>query len=80
MMCGFYWHSNYMGCTIVRLNKQRGKECGPVGFQSPPCVSVAPPAAFLHTLSEVLLRVPAAPDCGPPVKTPPAQFTAQQKL
>ena len=56
------------------------KECRPVGFRSPPCVSVVPPAASPRTPALALLRAPAAPDCWPPVPTPPGQFPAQQKL
>lgn len=56
------------------------KECRPVVFQSPPCVSLAPPAAFPRTPAVALLTAPAVPERGPHGKCPPGQFTAQQKL
>lgn len=85
----FAWHKRFgicehwrcMWCTMLRVNAWiRSEECRPVGFQSPPCVSVVPPAASRRTPASVSLTAPAAPQCWPPVKSPPVQFTAQQKL
>lgn len=75
------WHWFLLAVKLYVMSKWiRSKECRPVAFQSPPCVSVVPPAASRRTPAVAFLRASASPDCEPPVQTPPGQFTAQKKL
>lgn len=61
--------------TIQRVVWVRVQKCRPAGFQSPPCASAAPRAAFLHTPSAALLKAPAMTEHLPLARPPPGRPT-----